>query len=52
MSPYNKITKGKKTAKAGTEHLLKLRKNSKPVPPPADGRAFLSVEDYLTHQIR
>ena len=47
-----KITKVNKTAKARANHLLNVQKNYKSFPPTADGRAFLSVEDYLTHQIR
>ena len=47
-----KITKGKNTTKARAKHILNVRNNCKLVTLPADGRAFLSVGYYLTHQIR
>ena len=47
-----KIKKGEKTAKSLAKHLLTLPNNYKPVPPPADGCAYLLVGDYLTHHIR
>ena len=44
ISSNEKIKKVNKTEKT--------RKNSKSVPPPADGHPLLSVEDDLTHHIR
>ena len=48
----DKITKGNKTAQESANNLPNLWKNSKSVPPPVDGHAFLSVEYDLTHQIQ
>ena len=52
ISSNDNITKGNKTTKARAKCILNLRKSSKSITPPADGRSFLSVEDDLTQHIQ